>query len=245
MRLTRVRVAARRVAGAAPVVSIVALLLLPHIGVQSSAVQQVLASRHADVQAAIKRVPYRIGDWVGEEVDVLDAAIELLRPNAILSRSYRRLEDGFSLSLLVVHCTDARDMGGHYPPICYPKSGWDRRGDTQDSSATIEINGKPIPMRLYEFRRLDKWGTEQRLRVLNAFVLPNGHTTVALADVRRQADRPTVSRHGVAQIQVVMAGTSSRGESIEAAQDLLCGLSDLLTVLGQGEFNDYAAVTTN
>ena len=55
--------------------------------------------------------------------EVPPEAQELLRPNAIFSRRFQRPGE-IGVHVLVVHCSDARDMIGHYPPICYPSSGW-------------------------------------------------------------------------------------------------------------------------
>src|SRR6187200_3431868 len=43
---------------------------------------------HFRAAAAINQVPYIIGTWTGEDKKVPLAAQKLLRPNAILSRSY-------------------------------------------------------------------------------------------------------------------------------------------------------------
>ncbi|MFW6061969.1 MAG: exosortase-associated EpsI family protein, partial [Planctomycetota bacterium] len=82
---------------------------------------------HRRVAERIANIPYTIGDWKGEDVSVPRSAVELLQPNALCSRQYRNQKTGQVLSLLVVHCRDARDMTGHYPPVCYPAHGWTQR----------------------------------------------------------------------------------------------------------------------
>jgi len=218
----------------APIIVIALFLILPRVGAQSSATKQLIATRNAQIQAAIDSVPLQFGGWVGKDVAVPQAAKEILHPNAILSRTYRRLGDGFAAQLLVVHCSDARDMGGHYPPNCYPRAGWDQDDRNSDIDATLALESRQVTVQIYHFRRLDKWGSdENRLRVLNYFVLPRGETTVDIAVVRRQADRPSISRLGVAQIQIAMSGNVPEDESLLAGAQLLNGISDLLTVLGQ------------
>jgi len=51
-------------------------------------------------------------------------AVALLKPNLDICRTY--LNPRFEF--LLVQCLDARDMGGHFPPNCYPASGCVRVG---------------------------------------------------------------------------------------------------------------------
>ncbi len=97
------------------------------------------ADYRARVKAAIEAIPYRIGPAVGTDSEPTEAAIRLLSPNKILERRYLDPSTGGAFSLLFVHCGDARDMNGHYPPVCYPAHGW-KLGDTQPLN--IEINGE-------------------------------------------------------------------------------------------------------
>ena len=66
----------------------------------------------------------RIGDWMGYDQVTPESAIKLLRPNVIVSKRYLNYVTGETVSFLLVDCTDARDLQGHYPPICYPNQGW-------------------------------------------------------------------------------------------------------------------------
>src|SRR5688572_28546021 len=78
---------------------------------------------HARAKEAVNQVPYFIGTWTGQDVEIPVAAQKLLRPNAILNR---RFADSAPVgdarvaypaaSLLIVQCRDSRDMVGHYPP---------------------------------------------------------------------------------------------------------------------------------
>src|SRR5690606_34429817 len=87
------------------------------------------------VATAVESTPYAIGDWRGEDEEVIQAARKLLRPNGMVQRRYVQ-PGGGGFGLLVVHCKDVRDMEGHYPPICYPSQGWTADGR---SSETITI----------------------------------------------------------------------------------------------------------
>src|SRR5438477_7343006 len=80
---------------------------------------------HDRARAAVDAVPYFIGNWTGKDDDIPAAAQKLLRPNAILSRTYSEIDTSSlggrhrEASLLIVQCRDSRDMVGHFPPICY------------------------------------------------------------------------------------------------------------------------------
>ena len=91
------------------------------------------AAYHAHVYDAIHAMDLTIGDrehglWVGKDVKQPDAAVQLLRPNAILSRNYtdtttRSSYGNRDCQVLIVQCRDSRDMVGHYPENCYPNAG--------------------------------------------------------------------------------------------------------------------------
>src|SRR5688572_8658902 len=79
---------------------------------------------HAAVRAAVAAIPQVSGNWVGKDVPVPDAAVQMLHPNVIFSRRYQNLSTNETVAVLLVHVRDARDVLGHYPPVCYPGQGW-------------------------------------------------------------------------------------------------------------------------
>src|SRR5688500_8789301 len=91
------------------------------------------AAYHARAKGAIANMAYTFGDeangiWVGEDIEPTKAAVQLLRPNIILSRRYTDTNGGDryghrTCSVLIVQCGNSRDMVGHYPENCYPNSG--------------------------------------------------------------------------------------------------------------------------
>src|SRR3954469_20179194 len=80
---------------------------------------------HAQVKAAEAQITVPDG-WTFEDFRLPDGAIALLKPNASL---YRVFKSPRQFQFLFIQCRDARDMGGHYPPVCYPASGWVVVGD--------------------------------------------------------------------------------------------------------------------
>ncbi|MCZ6834487.1 MAG: exosortase-associated EpsI family protein, partial [Planctomycetota bacterium] len=218
----------------APFIGLALMLILPFVFRQAGDDRQLMLLRNAEVQAAVDAMPYRLGDWVGEEVAVPTSAVDILRPNAILSRRFKQLSGTVSIHLLVVHCSDARDMQGHYPPICYPSHGWIMSDSTVDNSTfQADIMGEIVDLRIYNFRQLDELGGEKSLRVFNYFLLPNGTTTIDLKVLKRLVERSGFSMEGVAQVQLVMSGEIKAKESQEVVEDLLNAASGLLIELGQ------------
>jgi len=213
----------------APLVALAVMLVLPRVLPLPSTGSEAWLARNAEVRGSFRSLPYRIGAWVVEaEPDVPAAAVEILHPNAILSRRYINTGDGRWLSLLIVHCSDARDMQGHYPPNCYPANGWTLVAQRE---CTVPLQGQEIEMQIYDFRRMRGWANEDRLRVFNYFLLPNGDTALAMSAVKRLTRRHSTSVQGVAQIQLMASEDLSVEDSIEAIAELLDGLMPHLQVL--------------
>ncbi len=154
------------------------------------------------VAAAIDALPFKVGDFVGSPQEVTPAAIQLLRPNRLSQRGYQDPLTGRSVTLLLVHCKDVRDMRGHYPPNCYPAHGWRREGDRE---VMVPIAGKHRPARIYEFSQRGDTA-EMRMQVLNFFVVP-GRSEMIVPDVAA-LDLVTGSRRatglGAGQVQIVV-----------------------------------------
>jgi hypothetical protein len=220
-----------RIAAAAPLLTLALLCglsaLLPNRMQTDPAADQ----HKQRVAEAMAQVPWTIPPWHGEERkgDVPPEAQKLLRPNAMLSRQYN-CADRPPVHILLVHCGDARDMTGHYPPICYPSSGWIAVPAASPDEETLQVAGQPAKVRVYEFRRLADHGREERIRIFNAFVLPDGTLTPNIDDINKQSDRLAVSVQGVAQLQIITPSAASRTEAVTAANELLAGMNNLFAV---------------
>lgn len=190
-------------------------------------------SKQQQVTEALEGAPYRIENWEGVDVPVPTAAIEMLRPSAILSRNFTNVEDGRAASLVVIHCTDARDMDGHFPPVCYPSRGWihDRNVDEQFS---LVVGEKQIPVTLYHFRGGVDLGLPGRLHVFNFFLQANGVLTPDRPVVNHLLERHSRSARGIVQVQVVMSGQFAMEDATAAASTLLQGAMPLLKTLAEG-----------
>jgi len=233
--MTTKRLIMNRILLAAPWLTVLLLMgmsvLLPNRSEFSPEAQV----RKTQVAAAMQAIPLFIGDrWIGEERPVPKEAQMLLHPNAILSRAYSS-PGGPTMQVLVVHCGDARDMIGHYPPICYPSAGWVPAKVDGAVDTALEINGQELPVRQYGFSCIGDHGRVETIRIFNAFILPDGTVTRQIDDIDRQSERLAVSIQGVAQVQVIISASVPLHEAIDSANEVLSGMKVMFEALRVGQ----------
>ncbi len=214
-----------------PALTLGLLLFMPVLFSNRTRFDAKAAAGQVAVAAAIEHAPYQVGRWVGADIPIPPAALRLLHPNAILSRRYESIDRAFSVQLLLVHCTDARDMLGHYPPVCYPSSGWSPLDVNRDRESVVTVRGRPIPFRMYGFRRIEAEVHVVEVRVLNVFILPDGTLTPDIDEISRLSERLALSAKGVAQMQIVTPWEIGEEIAAEAAGEILEAMPDLLTAL--------------
>jgi len=153
-----------------------------------------------ETAAAINGTSTRIGNWNGQPNKVSPAADELLKPNAILQRTYEDGATGRTYNLLLVHCRDARDMDGHYPPICYKNAGY--RLESREH-VTLELDGEAIPATRYIYLPPDPLGGP--IEITNFLVVPAQDQPFAadIAPVRRASRSRASAGLGSAQVQII------------------------------------------
>jgi hypothetical protein len=162
---------------------------------------------HARAKAAIEAWPKTIedGEWTTTVDAVLPAsAEELLHPNCVINRSY--VSGGLSVNgrpaqatLLIVQCKDTRDMAGHYPPICYPASGYPQLSSRHFKLA---VDGAEIIGFEYEFLR--QVLPAERQSIYNFFIVPGKGFVADMDGVRAAAKNYQGRYYGASQFQVVM-----------------------------------------
>ncbi len=172
----------------------------------------------------VDNVPYVIGYWTGKKDEIPAAAQKLLRPNAILSRTYldndpaRYATRHREASLLIVQCRDSRDMVGHFPPICYRA-----HGKTQDEKASgprnWDVNGLVIPGYEYQFTQLFQ-GQTVRTTVYNFLIVPGSGIVRDMKGVEQAAEDYQQRYYGAAQFQVVFHGLASADRSREERDEI-------------------------
>jgi hypothetical protein len=207
--------------------AVITLLML--IGLYAQAMARPSATMaqpyHERIRALSETIPMSVGSWNGSDntATVPSAAIKMLRPNVLIGRSYRNDETGVRANLVFVQCTDSREMGGHYPPRCYPTQGWTiapgqeasvERDDTPGVPRDMKAGDRRIPVRVYEFRQR-AFPKDRAVRIYSFFVIPTRGIATTLKPVREAAADYALRPFGVAQIQVVVDGAVSE----EAASD--------------------------
>lgn len=182
---------------------------------------------HARVKALIEAIPYRLGRWEGEDVAVPPAAVALLRPNVLLGRTYRTSQDRATVSLVVLQCHDARDLAGHYPPICYPARGW-VPSLTQEG---LTLPSVPVaPLARYSFVRPTEI-QNTGLVVYNVLILPGIGPVDSMFDVREAAGNPQSRTFGAAEIQMVVPADLSESEQTAIVRELLTELDPVVRAI--------------
>jgi hypothetical protein len=160
---------------------------------------------HQNAKTAIDAFPWVIGYWTGSDEPVPEAAVKLLKPNALLSRRYtNHPTDGRGAqwaNLLITQCADSRDMTGHYPPSCYPNNGEPPSADRRPFH--LFVGGIWIDGFEYQFKARRGQGCVTK-SVYNFFIVPGRGIVPDITGVRAAAIDYQRRYFGAAQFQVVM-----------------------------------------
>jgi len=141
-------------------------------------------------------MPKDIGDWHSKEVEVPTAAQRLLRSNVLISREYTNEKTEERANFLLVQCSDARDLDGHFPPNCYRNAGYTLAPDPKPDPDIV------APGTVYKFTQDTINGT-RAMWVFNMMVLPDGQTAPDMDGVDRIARSRRTRSFGAAEIQVI------------------------------------------
>ena len=188
---------------------------------------------HAQVRAAESNLLNPEG-WTFTDADLPTGAITLLKPNVSLCRQYKTPSCQFQF--LLIQCRDARDMGGHYPPVCYPSSGWLAVGDGKGKSMAWTIGSRSIVGMEYEFSHLEEGQTRTRT-VDNLLIIPRGRDCYVceMKEMREFAADYLRRFYGAAQIQFVFDGAVPENVRRETFTQLIGKNMDLLTALERSD----------
>ena len=182
---------------------------------------------HAHVRDAIDDVPNTIvagrdGVLVGEEVPLPPSAVAMLEPNATLSKRFRRVSGNGELAdwaqFLVIHCRDARDLEGHYPPKCYPGRGFE-----QESSQPVDWPELGLVGQRYVFSRSSA-GTNETIHVFNLMLLPDGTVGRDMSTISDATRRLRLRERGAGQVQIVFPAPRSSAVPTEASRQRIAEL---------------------
>ena len=225
-----------------------AISILMLIGMMAEArthVQPTEAAPHLQRCAnAIRAFPYVIetanGSWSGKDTEMPVPAIQLLRPNAILSRRYTNEERNQVVDFLIVDCADARDLQGHYPPNCYPAQG---ESELTDESRPRIWHLPHMDITGMEYHFAAKSPTDSGQVVYNFFVMPNvpdltvshkeldGVICPDISSVYTSGEDYQRRYYGAAEFQMVTNPQMKPQDRDQALIDLLAPNENLLKTL--------------
>lgn len=189
------------------------------------------------VARTIDRVPYRLGRWIGSDLSTAPPQVlEMLRPNRVLHRGYAL--DGDRFRLVLVHCTDVRDMQGHYPMRCYPATGW-----TATGSETVRANfaGEERDLTVFRFHRTGDFGKPMHITIGLFFALPtSGMPEPAqpiyadLSGVRGAAENRRRNLLGSAQFQIIFDSDRPSKDVIRVVEEIAPALDPVIDAVAEG-----------
>lgn len=186
---------------------------------------------HRAVAEAAQDFPEQIGPWKQlRPIPMPQAAISLLKPNALRAYLYRHAETGAEARLMVAQCKAIGDIRGHYPPVCYPGNGWTAHESTLHP---VQYGNEVIQAMAYRFTR-DSQASFAEIIVYNVFVLPTGEILSGREGVGTAAGSRRFRDFGAAQAQVVVSGQMPPGERVQALEQLLNGSRALIEVIRSG-----------
>ncbi len=186
---------------------------------------------HAAVRAVADALPQDIGDhWKGTDVDPPVSAVEMLKPNVLRGTRYRNTVTGETATLVVVQCRDARDMTGHFPPICYPSHGWEVLDSTFMKIRVDEID---VPVTRYRMtiESIDRFS---EIVIYNFFAHPGGALEAKRATALKAAENPRLKVFGAGQFQVIVNASMPEDRQREVFQVLVKAMLPLVDAIKQG-----------
>jgi hypothetical protein len=152
------------------------------------------------VVAVANAAPVRFGSWVSTDEPVPPAAITMLRPNLTISRRYTNLQTGQQATLLLVQCSDATSLQGHYPPVCYKAHGFSQ---VAADPRNLQAQGLDIQATVYTFSSTRPEELSSMV-IYDFMILPDGRTCRDMAGVNAAAGDPRNRQLGAAQMQILM-----------------------------------------
>jgi hypothetical protein len=237
---------ARRAGRLAPFAAVLIMIASPAVLARGDGGIDV--KHQAEIAEAMRDVPPVLGSWASTQIPVPTEAVQILRPNAILSRRFTRImapatdrpdsnaaEQAGPRSAIVaiIHCGDVRDMLGHYPPRCYPANGWTNDESSSRVLLLTGTDGASWPLRFYRFTRAERGGGLRAMVVLSAFILPNGTLATDASVLEERAVKKAMSRQGVAQLQFVFESDATPEACLQVAREILQAMpATLLERLG-------------
>lgn len=185
-------------------------------------------AHHAEVRRLVAEMPDTIGPYAAYDQEIPAAAYELLQPNATRARALLDPAGRTAGTLVVVHCRDADDLRGHYPPVCYPANGY--RLPEPPRRIDVALDGLTLPANEYRFVR-GSGADETWLTVLNFMVLPTGAIDPDDRGLGRLASDYQKRFFGAGQFQVLVDPTWPRDRREAFYAETLAPIAPLIEAM--------------
>jgi len=193
----------------------------------------------AQIRDRVRALPYSVGPMVGTDIEVVAAAAAMLNPNVILQRVYRDPLTGHTVSLVIVHCEDVRDLAGHYPPVCYPNAGWTEQRDRERRE--LDLDESKLSATRYHFGRKQELA-DDAITVTSFFVLPASDLSFApdMVAVDLAARSPKMAGLGAAHVMMITPDSQPAEVSQRLVMDVANALRPILRSITDVPFTDLA-----
>lgn len=205
-------------------------------------------SYHARIRAVADSTPRKVGAWMGEDVPVPAQAISVLSPNVMISRRYLNVETGQNAGFMLVHCSDAHDMAGHFPLRCYPAAGWEVRGATPRD---WQVGDLKVTGTEYTFSQSSTVGTGERAEssivVANFILRPDGQVLRDMNEMAKSVIGAGGQALGAGQVQVYFPSHVPQARRDAAVVELIRGYRPVLdTIIGpvESKTDDHRTVSS-
>lgn len=186
---------------------------------------------HARVRQAAEQLPRQIGNWIYKGELPLDSGSRaLLRPNVVKTLIYQNMVTGREVQYLLVHCREASDMLGHYPPNCYPGQGFTKAGERV---CDLQVGDLAVPGKEYDFVRSSGRETQEQF-VYNFMILPDGKLVRDMDGIYQTAKSYRKKFYGAGQIQLVFPIGMSSTEREEAAREFVAASKPVIQTILAG-----------
>ncbi len=193
---------------------------------------------HQAIKSLTLEMPYQIGPWNGVDMELDWSAVKLLRPNAIIKRKYTHEITGRTAWFVLIQCKDARDMGGHYPPECYPANGWEV---TKAERYEWRMDDVTVPGMQYHVRRHGIHAKESRNA--NIIILPDGRFVRRMDEVWEVASDYYRHYYGAAQIQVVCNEPITQNEFDEIVVLFINHAEPVIEMIRSGDSDQFRRIS--
>lgn len=207
---------------------LVGIALLCAIGVERYASghrSQDVANYQQQIRDAAEHVPGRIGPWVGQDTAVPVQALTVLKPNVMVSRRYINVENGMTAGVMLVHCSDAHHMVGHFPLRCYPARGWKVQSSIPRDWVVGDLH---LTGTEYQFSMDSVGGSAETIVVANCLLRPGHRVLRNMEELSGTLSGGDGTSSGAGQIQVYFQGDVPPERREQAIATLLQGYRPVL-----------------